>query len=617
MGQVFLARHLRTGRPLAVKLLGAEAAREPEAVERFEREARVLGSLGLPGIVGIHDFDIAPGGRPYLVMDYLQDEELGARLARDGALPWSEASRIFEEVSGALHAAHGLGVLHRDLKPGNIFLARSAAAPERAVLLDFGLSKDLSAEEKRLTRTGMIMGTPLYMSPEQARGAALDVRSDLYSLAAVLYELVSGRPPFEGSSWTAILTALLLDPPAPFPDALLKNLPPSVDRAIRRALSKDPAFRPPDVLGFAKEVLGRPPVWAGALAVPESASRARTEGLATGKTSWADSGDLPEEEPGSARTLQSGPPVPAVALPAPASTAPAAGRARPWGARQRKWLLLFGGVLVVNVLLALAVILAVKPWAGEGGGGSGAGGGSGSGSGADGGGGLVAGRSPGAPDGAQEKEMPVVNSPRGRGEARPGAGSLPAQEVEEPRRAGAGPAGDQVVGEPRGSAVVPPEVRRAASMAHPMAPPMVPGSPRSSDQRAIESPPGSSRPAGEGPAQGAMESGEARARPPGRPLTEADVLARLPAAEQAIIAATKQSDWAGCIRASRQPPETERTLQMRVSCAYSAKRHDVVIATCKVFQKRFPSHPFSHSCAAQIRALEAAQKAQGMTGAAP
>ncbi len=317
MGEVYLARHVRTGRPLAVKLLVPEAAREPENLQRFEREARALGALGHPNIVGIHDFAETADGRPFLVMDYLEGEELAHRLERVGRLPWPEAARLFDQIASALHAAHQAGVLHRDLKPGNIFLARSAGAPERVVLLDFGLAKSVSAEEARVTRTGIIMGTPLYMSPEQARGGDLDVRSDVYSLAAMFFEMLAGRPPFEGSTWTAILTALLVEPPPLLSQSVPADLPGHLDQVLASALSKDPAFRPPDVASLAAAVLERRPDWANA----------------------------PVHTPGStARTVPTGVPATHVPMPGPDGEG-----ARPAGARPLRrvalWIAL--GVLVL------------------------------------------------------------------------------------------------------------------------------------------------------------------------------------------------------------------------------------------------------------------------------
>jgi serine/threonine-protein kinase len=261
MGQVYLARHLRTGRPCAVKLLSPETASRREAILRFQQEAQVLGALGHPGIVGIHDFAEAPDGQPYMVMDYLEGEDLADRLARERPLPLAAAQRILSEIGAALSVAHRSGIVHRDLKPGNVFLTRTPGAPERVVLLDFGLAKNVSAESLRLTETGAIVGTPLYMSPEHARGLPLDPRSDEYALAAICFEMLSGEPPFTGPNWTAVLSRLLVDPPPLLSARVPSGLPPHLDEVLIKALAKRPEDRYPDVAAFVAAVLGDAPAW--------------------------------------------------------------------------------------------------------------------------------------------------------------------------------------------------------------------------------------------------------------------------------------------------------------------------------------------------------------------
>ena len=262
MGMVYLGEHVRTGRKCAVKLLPPEAAHDEEAVKRFEREARVLGALGHPGIVGIHDFSETPDGRPFFVMDNLEGEDLACRLKRVGTLDWEDAKRVFDEISAALWAAHQAGVLHRDLKPGNVFLARSPGSPERVVLLDFGLAKGGVQDALTLTQSNMVMGTPLYMSPEQARSVGVDARSDIYSLAAMTYELLAGQPPFVGPNYTAVLASLLTDAPPKLSERATTAVPEHLDEVLDIALSKNPEDRQPDVASFATAVLQRRPAWA-------------------------------------------------------------------------------------------------------------------------------------------------------------------------------------------------------------------------------------------------------------------------------------------------------------------------------------------------------------------
>ena len=260
VGEVYLGRHQRTGRPCAIKFLSAEGGLDDSSLRRFEREARTLGSLGHPGIVGIHDFAETPEGVPYLVMDFLEGEDLAQRLHRDGAMHWDMAKALFREMAHALHAAHNSGVLHRDLKPGNVFLAQTPGAPDRVVLLDFGLAKAnaVGLGELSLTRTGAVLGTPLYMSPEQARGAKLDERSDLYSLATILFEMLAGRPPFLGENLAQLVSRLVLDPVPVLSELAPHEAPAHLDEVLRIALAKAPEDRHPDVLEFASAVLQKP-----------------------------------------------------------------------------------------------------------------------------------------------------------------------------------------------------------------------------------------------------------------------------------------------------------------------------------------------------------------------
>ena len=242
MGMVFAARHLRTGRRYAIKTLLPDTVASPDAIRRFEREARAASALGHPGIVAVHDFHQAESGVRYLVMDLLEGETLEQRLSRVGCLSWPEARRVAVEIGSALAAAHEQGLLHRDLKPANIFLARAPDVPERAVLLDFGLAKPITERAvSRLTHSGAAVGTPMYMSPEQARGEPLDVRSDVYGLGAVLFEMVSGTPPFFDRTLASVYARLLTEP-APRVSGV-SACPPALDDVLEHALAKAPSDR--------------------------------------------------------------------------------------------------------------------------------------------------------------------------------------------------------------------------------------------------------------------------------------------------------------------------------------------------------------------------------------
>lgn len=250
MGEVHAARHLRTGRRYAVKTIH-RSAQTDELVRRFEREATAASALGHPGIVAVHDFNVTPGGVFYLVMDLLEGETLDARLARQGSLDWPDAKRVILEVGSALAAAHAHGLLHRDVKPSNVFLTRAGAAPERAVLLDFGLVKPLDEAASRLTGTGAVLGTPMYMSPEQALGEPLDVRSDLYSLAAVAFEAITGAPPFLDRTLAAVYARVLAQAAPRATDVATRPVPREVDEVLARALAKAKDQRYPDIRSFA------------------------------------------------------------------------------------------------------------------------------------------------------------------------------------------------------------------------------------------------------------------------------------------------------------------------------------------------------------------------------
>ena len=239
MGAVYQGRHVRTGKPCAIKILLTDGGMSEQAIRRFSREAQAASALGHPGIVAVHDFDVAEDGTHFLVMELLRGETLEDRLARDGSIPWPEALQIGREVGVGLAAAHEAGVLHRDLKPGNVFLTDDPSRAQRAVLLDFGLARPLEeGAVSRITTTGMVLGTPAYMSPEQARGEELDVRSDVHALGAILHEMVTGEPPFMDQSLAAVYAKLLMAEAPAASEVARVELPPELDALLKRALAK-------------------------------------------------------------------------------------------------------------------------------------------------------------------------------------------------------------------------------------------------------------------------------------------------------------------------------------------------------------------------------------------
>jgi serine/threonine protein kinase len=243
VGAVYEATQIRTGRRYAVKVLLPEIAMKEGAAARFRREAEALAAIGHTGIVQIHDFDTEDDGTQFLVMDLLEGEDLAARITRAGALPAPEAVRVLGEIGSALSAAHALGIVHRDLKPANIFLSRRPGAPERATILDFGLAKNLAGPSVHLTATGVGLGTPLYMSPEQARGDEVDLRSDVYSLGCILFEMLTGTAPFTGPSISVVIAKILTEEPPLVSERTNRPTPPALDEVVRMALAKSPADR--------------------------------------------------------------------------------------------------------------------------------------------------------------------------------------------------------------------------------------------------------------------------------------------------------------------------------------------------------------------------------------
>jgi serine/threonine protein kinase/Tol biopolymer transport system component len=247
MGEVYRARDTRLDRTVAVKVLPAHLGQEPERRARFEREARAASALNHPQICTLHDIGHQDGA-DYLVLEYLEGETLGDRLER-GALPLEQALRLGAEIADALDKAHRAGIVHRDVKPGNVVLTRSGAK-----LLDFGLARVAGEPEatgavstaptgvKPLTEAGTLLGTYQYMAPEQLEGKEADARTDVFALGSVLYEMVTGRRAFEGKSQASLIGAILKDEPPPMRE--LKPLTPlSLERVVRACLAKDPDDR--------------------------------------------------------------------------------------------------------------------------------------------------------------------------------------------------------------------------------------------------------------------------------------------------------------------------------------------------------------------------------------
>ena len=253
MGVVYMAEHPVIGRKVAIKLLHTSFAHDPETVARFFNEARTIHMIRHHNIVEVLDFGQTADGQPYFTMELLSGQSLAARI-EEGPVPPAEAVAIASQICDALQAAHDKNVIHRDLKPHNVYLVGPRTPPE-VKILDFGVAKmtsgwgetSQSGGRSVKTRTGSLMGTPLYMSPEQCRGSGkLDHRTDIYSLAVILFEMISGRPPFVAEGVGELFAKHMLEPP-PSLGALAPGTPPHIVRAVARALSKDIEERFPDM----------------------------------------------------------------------------------------------------------------------------------------------------------------------------------------------------------------------------------------------------------------------------------------------------------------------------------------------------------------------------------
>jgi len=245
MGAVYIAEHLMLGRKVAIKRLHPELVGDEKAVARFQREARAAAATGHEHIVEVLDLGYAEDGAPYLVMEHLRGSSLAQVLRQDGRLGLSRTANIVGQVLAALEAVHQREIVHRDLKPDNIFLTRRGGVAEYVKVSDFGISKRKheEGEPTNLRRTGVTMGTPYYMSPEQARGMRkLDHRVDLYAVAVITYECLTGRLPLIGDNYHALLQQILRVEPIP-PSSLVPGLPPALDAVVLRGLAKDPAAR--------------------------------------------------------------------------------------------------------------------------------------------------------------------------------------------------------------------------------------------------------------------------------------------------------------------------------------------------------------------------------------
>ncbi len=246
MGEVYVGEHSLLKRRVAVKLLLRSLTTDETVIKRFINEARTCSQIGHPGIVQVFDFGRAPDGTAYMIMELLSGQTLSQRLRERGALPIPEAIGIVRQMADVLAAAHMHKIVHRDLKPDNVFLVPDADMPggERVKILDFGIAKMLDPNASgQLTKTGSVLGTPVYMSPEQCLAKpTVDHRADLYALGCVFFQLLTGRPPFDFPGIGELISAHVYSPP-PLPSSVVPTIPPSLDAIVVRLMAKRPEDR--------------------------------------------------------------------------------------------------------------------------------------------------------------------------------------------------------------------------------------------------------------------------------------------------------------------------------------------------------------------------------------
>ncbi|PRQ07620.1 serine/threonine protein kinase [Enhygromyxa salina] len=312
MGTVYLGEHSTIGKRVAIKVLSSQYAHRADLVQRFLTEARAASMIPQQNVVEITDFGATPGNSVCFVMEFLDGEDLGALVKREGPVGWDRVRHFTLQICRALDAAHAAGVIHRDMKPENCFRVRRDKDEDFVKVLDFGIAKVQTGEQSGpgLTQTGMIFGTPEYMSPEQAQGEHVDHRVDVYALGVIMFELLVGRVPFTGGTFMGILSKQMFDvPPRPsdlVPDA---GIPPEAEAIVLKAMQKDPAYR---FQTMAEMITAIEAVGTGAGAVeivPESVARPASgpTGFAQapqGSTTAAPELALADEREGSRRGLR-------------------------------------------------------------------------------------------------------------------------------------------------------------------------------------------------------------------------------------------------------------------------------------------------------------------------
>jgi serine/threonine-protein kinase len=258
MGAVYLGEHVKMGRLSAIKVISKSMANDPEAIARFNREASNASRINQHNVCSIYDFGETDDGIIYLAMEYIEGEALTDLLEREGALAPKRAADILQQTANALDAAHELTIVHRDLKPDNIMIAKSREGADLVKVVDFGIAKAMGGDEEgqHVTKTGLVVGTPEYMSPEQLSGDQVDGRSDIYSLALVFFRTLTGTLPFQADTAQEIMIKRLTDEPMTLADALPSaSFPPALQQIMDRALERMPSNRYSSAAQFGRDVV--------------------------------------------------------------------------------------------------------------------------------------------------------------------------------------------------------------------------------------------------------------------------------------------------------------------------------------------------------------------------
>jgi serine/threonine protein kinase len=352
MGVVYLAEQPELGRRVAIKVIAPALASDPDYLERFKRESRLAAAIEHPNAIPIYEAGVADEETPYLVMRYVEGEDLSSLLRREGRLDTRRAAAIVDQIAGALDEAHARGLVHRDVKPANV-IVESRRGTEHAYLTDFGLTREMDASSG-VTATGRWVGTIDYASPEQIKGKPVDARCDVYALGCVLFTTLTGRLPFEREEDVAKLYAHVSEPP-PVPSSIVDGLPKDVDRVITRAMAKDPDFRFQSAGDFGRAAMAA--ATGVQVAEPEHSVATGEAAPATQPDPAAAPTPTTPAEPLPTESAEQPPTEPAstVAGDAPPPTRPEQPRPARAGAGRRR-LAALGAVLAVGAAVAIAIV---------------------------------------------------------------------------------------------------------------------------------------------------------------------------------------------------------------------------------------------------------------------